>query len=203
MKKISVILFLFLFIFTMFFSSGCARKSSSVDTVKYLKNLDTYTCNVKISIINSKDTIEYCGKEFYNRKYGSLLKLQEGRNYLYKGNNITVLDKELGIAYSMDESQDLTFRLSFLNYFFTYLYCSDNNAVKEKTGDKEDMYVTVEIPEHNDNLSKGTLYMDPIKRVPEKLIIFDREGQQRVIYTFTTFTPSASVNKDLFNTKLN
>lgn len=65
------------------------------------------------------------------------------------------------------------------------------------------MYVTVEIPEHNDNLSKGTLYMDPIKRVPEKLIIFDREGQQRVIYTFTTFTPSASVNKDLFNTKLN
>lgn len=203
MKKISIMLFLFLFLFTITLSAGCAKKSTSVDTVKYLKNLGTYTCNVKISIINSKGTIEYCGKEFYNSKYGSLLKLQEGRNYLYKGSNITVLDKELGIAYSMDESQDLTFRLSFLNYFFTYLYSSDNNAVKEKTVDQKELYVTVEIPEHNDNLSKGTLYIDSSKKVPIKLIIFDKDGQQRVIYTFTSFTPSVSVNKDIFNTKLN
>lgn len=199
MKKILIMLFLFLFTFSMLLS-GCVKKDTKVDTVKYLKNLATYTCNVKISIINSKGTIEYCGKEFYNERYGSLLKLQGGRNYLYKKDSITVLDKELGIAYSMDESQDLTFRLSFLNYFFTYLYCSENNAIKEKTGD-QNINITVDIPEQNDNFTKGTLYIDSMKKAPLKLIVFDKDGQQRVIYTFSSFSPSASVNKDIFNLK--
>lgn len=198
MKKLRTILCFFLS-FSLFCCS-CNRKEESPEKlIKYLKTIDSYTCSVKIAVMNNKDTIEYIGKQFYNKDCGSLMQL-ENRNILYKNGIVNVKDKIANISYTMDKSQDITLRLSFFDNFLGYL-CTSRRGQCLIEKDKEINYlkIPVEIPENNDNLFKGVLYVNTDSKAPAKIMIYNKEGQLRIRITYGDFKPFCDINKNIFS----
>lgn len=46
-------------------------------TIDYLKSLDSYSCDINMKIENDKQTINYTGKQFYDKKYGYRFELDK------------------------------------------------------------------------------------------------------------------------------
>ena len=76
------------FALIIFFSSCNKNTKNTEEIIYYLKDLNSYSCNVNISIKNSKEEIKYSGKQFYHVKYGDRLDLGEDEIIFYKQNKI-------------------------------------------------------------------------------------------------------------------
>ena len=106
MKKLFVLCSAIAIILATFLFIHFNKNSEYGDSIDYLKNLESYSCDVDINIKNKKQTIQYKGKQFYNKELGYRFELNKDRILLYTNNKIFVKDLANGVKYNKDKEFD-------------------------------------------------------------------------------------------------
>ena len=92
MGKKTLLIFILIIAF-MAIVIGCGKKGYyTEETIDYLKNMDSYSCDINMKIENDKQTVSYTGKQFYDKRYGYRFELDKSRVLIYKDNKIFVKD---------------------------------------------------------------------------------------------------------------
>lgn len=199
LKKI--IIYFILFILIIPSSMGCGKKvKSPEDAIDYLKNLDSYSSDVDITVLNDKQIINYSGKQIYSRKNGYRFEINGERVLLYIGNKVYVKDLISSSKYSTDESINDLYRLTFIGKYIELLYT--NEEIKNKMINlqgKNYQIIELEIPGVNRNLNNAELYIDLTDLLPERLIIFDANNKAKVTVVYKNFVPNPDVKPELFD----
>lgn len=204
MRKKILILFICLSILSCMFLSGCEIKGVPPrgDTLNLLKQMDSYSCDFEIVIKNDKGTISYTGKQYYDKKLGCRIELDGSRIYVYKNDVIYVKDKVSGSNYSVEKNFDEFFKLSIVEEYVNLLYSNESIKYYEKSIDNIS-YQLVEliIPGTNRSLSKAIMYVDEKTGIPDKILIYDVNGNEKVKITYKNFNTEVKLNSDLFKTE--
>ncbi len=120
MKKLFVLCSAIAIILATFLFIHFNKNSEYGDSIDYLKNLESYSCDVDINIKNKKQTIQYKGKQFYNKELGYRFELNKDRILLYTNNKIFVKDLANGVKYNKDKEFDKFYRLTFIGNIFVF-----------------------------------------------------------------------------------
>jgi outer membrane lipoprotein-sorting protein len=199
MKKKSLLTTILVFIFIIVFTS-CGKKIDDTEkNIDYLKNLDSYSCNINMKIENDKQTINYTGKQFYDKRYGYRFELDKNRLMVYKDNKILVKDLQSGLKYDTEKDFDSLFKLSFIGEYIGMIYT--NEVVKnssKKIGNEEYQVVHLDIPGNNKNISKAELYINRQSSLPKYVIIYDSKGKKKIDVEYSDFKSNPELQKELF-----
>lgn len=169
------------------------------DAIDYLKNLNSYSCKLTVHIKNSKQEIEEECKQFYNKKYGHRLDIGDKRVLIYKGNDILVRDLNNNMQYITDKDFDDVYKLSFLEEYIGLLYTNQNVETSFKNiNDREYELIDLTIPGNNRNLNRAVLYVNLEYNYPEKVILYDIKGKERVSFTYKNFVSNAEISEEVF-----
>ncbi|MBP2033501.1 outer membrane lipoprotein-sorting protein [Clostridium algifaecis] len=185
----------------IFIFSSCSKKTHNVEnTIDYLKNLDSYSCNVNIEIENDKQKINYEGKQFYNKEYGNRFELGKDRIFIYKGDKMFIHDLKNGSNYNTDESFDSLFRLCFIDEYVSLIYTNErvDNSFKN-IYNEEYQVIGLDIPGNNKNICKAELYVSSEKAVPKYLLIYDSHDREKVKVEYSNFKENIDLQKNLFD----
>lgn len=198
LKKLLII---FMCISTVFIFSSCSKKTHNVeDAIDYLKNLDSYSCDVNIEIENDKQKINYKGKQFYSKEYGNKFELGKDRVFIYKGDKIFIHDLKNGGSYNTDESFDSLFRLCFIDEYVSLIYTNEKveNSFKN-IYNEEYQVIGLDIPGNNKNICKAQLYINSENAIPKYLLIYDSGGREKVKVEYSNFKENINLQKNLFD----
>ncbi len=195
------ILILTIVSFFLFLLIGCGNnEKNSEKIIDNLKNLDSYSCSVDMKIENDKQVINYKGKQFYDKKYGYRLELENNRVMVYKNNNIFVKDLKNGFKYSTDKNFDSVFKLSFIGEYIGLIYTNEKIKVSLKDiGNEKYQIIYLDIPGNNKNINKADLYIDIKTEKPKYLNIYDSNNKEKIKIEYSDFNFNPELNKDLFN----
>jgi outer membrane lipoprotein-sorting protein len=199
MKKGSSILYTMSFIFLILLI-GCGKNVKNTEkTIDYLKNLDTYSCDINMNIQNDKQSVNYSGKQFYDKKYGYRFELEKSRILIYKENKIFVKDLQNGLSYDTNKDFDSVYKLSFIGEYIGLIYTNEKveNSFKNINGE-EYQIIHLDIPGNNKNISKADLYVNLKESFPKYLIIYDNKGKQKIHIEYSNFKSNPELQKGLF-----
>lgn len=156
--------------------------------IEHLNEIRAYTSEVSINVINDKETNVYDGNQKYIRSKGYKLDLNDGRSYIFKGDDIQVKDEQSQRQYTLDKDFDEVFRYGFIGEYLKLIYTNEElNFGKETIENRDYFIITTLIPGSNNNLYEGSMYYDLTTCVPSKIIIYDNNHKERVIYNYSNF----------------
>lgn len=171
-----------------------SKPHSGSDIVNNLKEIKAYKSDVTIQTINDMQTLNYKGHQTYKKNLGCKLELTEGRTLIFKGEEISVVDKENGEDYKVDKAFDEVFKYSFIGEYIGLIYTNEEiNYKKQTINDEELLLIETLIPGSNRNLFKGILYISIKDNLPKKLIIYDNKSKERIIYTYENFNLAVKI----------
>ncbi|MGH4050643.1 MAG: germination lipoprotein GerS-related protein [Clostridium sp.] len=202
MKKILLLLLSSLMIIGLVLLTSCVTKPKDTnDITRFLKNMDSYTTDMNIDVINPKQTINYKAKQSYLLGGGYKLELNEDRVFIYKNDNkIYVNDKNNGTKYVQSKDFDEVFKLSFIGEYIGLLYTNEEIKYVTKTiNDTEYTVIDLLIPGSNKNINKALLYVDTKKMIPDKMVIYDVNGKEKINISYTNFLPNVKIEPSVFS----
>lgn len=171
---------------------GTSKKKANISdenhVVDLLSQIKTYTSDISIKVINDKETNTYEGSQTYIKDVGYRLDLNDERAFIFKGENIEVKDNESTRQYTLDKNFDEVFKYGFIGEYIGLIYTNEELRFdKEVINDKEYFIITTLIPGSNNNLYEGSMYYDIAEHKPDKIIIYDNNHNERVIYNYKNF----------------
>lgn len=201
MKKKSILFLMLLLIFSSALLTSCNKKPKNTDDIiTFLKNMESYTTEMTMDIKNDKQTINYRAKQAYLRGGGYKLELNNNRVFIYKtDHNIYISDKNNGTKYVQSKDFDEVLKLCFIGEYIGLLYT--NEEIKyaiEKINDIEYSVIDLFIPGGNKNINNALLYVNTKSMIPEKLIIYDIKGKEKINITYTNFLPNVKIEPTEF-----
>ena len=201
-KKLLLTLSLLLF-FSFILLTSCNKKPKNInDILTFLKNMESYTTEMNMDIKNDKQTINYVAKQTYMRGGGYKLELNNNRVFIYKtDDNIYVSDKNNGRAYVQSKDFDEVFKLSFIGEYIGLLYTNEEmKYTMENINDIEYTVVNLFIPGNNKNINNALLYVNNKSMLPERLVIYDIKGKEKINITYSKFLPNVKIESSEFLT---
>lgn len=201
MKKTSLLLLSLLLLLSSVLFTSCNKKPQDTnDITTFLKNMDSYTTNMSMDIKNDKQTINYKAKQSYLRGGGYKLELNKNRVFIYKADDkIYISDKNNGRSYVQSKSFDEVLKLSFIGEYIGLLYT--NEEIKYTTKNVNNIEYTVInlfIPGNNKNINNALLYVNNKSMLPEKMVIYDTNGKEKINITYTNFLPNVKIEQAEF-----
>lgn len=185
------------------FQIGCNNKGKNIEkNLKYIRNIDSYSCDVNINIKNDKQVINYSGKQFYSKIYGCRFDLDKTRIFVYKDNKVFIKDLKNGLTYNVDENLDSIFKLCFVSEYINLLYTDESVKSSFKTvNNQEYQVVHLGIPGNNKNMSSADLYIRMSDKVPQYLYVCNSSGNEDIKVEYLSFQPNIELNEEIFNVK--
>lgn len=202
MKRKLLIISIMSFVFFILLV-GCSKNVKDTEkTIDYLKNLDSYSCDMNMKIQNDKQTINYSGKQFYDKNYGYRFELEKNRILVYKENKIFVKDLQNGMSYDTDKDFDSLFKLCFIGEYIGLIYTNEKieNSFKN-INNEEYQVIHLDIPGNNKNISKADLYVSVRERFPKYLNIYDNKGKEKINIEYSNFKFNPELQRELFDVK--
>lgn len=202
MKRKLLILSIMSFIFLILLS-GCNKNTKDTEkAIDYLKDLDSYSCDINMKIQNDKQVINYSGKNFYDKKYGYRFELDKNRVLIYKEDKIFVKDLQNGLAYDTDKDFDSVFKLCFIGEYIGLIYTNEKieNSFKNVNGE-EYQIIHLDIPGNNKNISRADLYVNLRDNFPKYLIVYDNKNKEKINVEYSNFKFNPELQKELFDAK--
>jgi outer membrane lipoprotein-sorting protein len=181
-------------------AAGCGKRQINVeDTLDFLKNLDEYSTNIDMEILNDKQNITYTGKQIYCKNIGYRFELNGERVLLYIGDKIYVRDNVSKTRYETSKDFDSLYKITFIGEYINLLYTNEEikSTVKDIDGSRYQI-IELAIPGANRNMQKAELYVNLKQLYPEKLIVYDNKNKATVRVNYKNFTPNVEVDKNLF-----
>ncbi|MCJ7688070.1 MAG: hypothetical protein MUO60_01890 [Clostridiaceae bacterium] len=196
MKKNRLILSGLLMLLCLLLVTSCNKKPKDTnDITTFLKNIESYTTEMSMDVKNDRQTINYTARQSYLRGGGYKFELNNDRVFIYKtDDNIYVSDKNSGTKYVQSADFDEVFKLSFIGEYIGLLYTNEEikYAIESDNG-IEYTVINLFIPGNNKNINNALLYVNTKNMIPEKMIIYDIKGKEKIHITYTKFLPNAMV----------
>lgn len=200
-KTLLIFLSVFIILISCLFIFSRRDVKDPNEIIDKLKDLKSYSCDVYIDVKNDKQNLKYEGKQYYFKGVGSRLELEEGRIFVFKDNNIYVKDSVNNLRYVTIQRPDDIFKISFIDEYLGLLYTNEAIEYSYKTkDDKEDLLIKIKVPGNNRNLKKLNLYINEVSGLPEKIIIYDIKGNEKIQIRYENFVANDKIEKELFNT---
>jgi outer membrane lipoprotein-sorting protein len=199
-KKLLLFLSLLLILSSMLLTSCHKKPKDTNDITTFLKNMESYTTNMNMDVLNSKQTINYKAKQSYLRGGGYKLELNENRVFIYKNDDkIYISDKNNGTKYVQSKDFDEVLKLSFIGEYIGLLYTNEEIKYATKTiNGIEYTVIDLLIPGSNKNINKGLLYVNTKNMIPDKMVIYDINGKEKINITYTNFLPNVKIEPSVF-----
>jgi outer membrane lipoprotein-sorting protein len=158
---------------------------NAIDT---LKAIEAYKSNITVEVINERETNVYEGVQTYKKGIGYKLDLNDNRTFTFKGDEILVKDNNNTKEYTLDKEFDEVFKYGFIGEYIGLIYTNEELKFETETiNNNEYFIITTLIPGSNNNIYKGSLYYDIKNCLPSKILIYDNNGRERIIYTYENF----------------
>lgn len=202
MKRKLLILSIMSFVLLILIS-GCNKNAKDTEKViDYLKNLDSYSCDINMKIQNDKQVINYTGKHFFDKKYGYRFELDENRILIYKEDKIFVKDLQNGLSYDTDKDFDSVFKLCFIGEYISLIYTNEKveNSFKN-INNEEYQIIHLDIPGNNKNISRADLYVNLRDKFPKYLIVYDSKDREKINVEYSNFKFNPELQEELFDVK--
>ncbi|KZL93268.1 germination lipoprotein GerS-related protein [Clostridium magnum] len=202
MKRNLLILSIMSFVLLILIS-GCNKNAKDTEKViDYLKNLDSYSCDINMKIQNDKQVINYTGKHFFDKKYGYRFELDENRILIYKEDKIFVKDLQNGLSYDTDKDFDSVFKLCFIGEYIGLIYTNEKveNSFKN-INNEEYQIIHLDIPGNNKNISRADLYVNLRDNFPKYLIVYDSKDREKINVEYSNFKFNPELQEELFDVK--
>jgi len=202
MKRKLLILSIMSFVLLILIS-GCNKNAKDTEKViDYLKNLDSYSCDINMKIQNDKQVINYSGKHFFDKKYGYRFELDENRILIYKEDKIFVKDLQNGLSYDTDKDFDSVFKLCFIGEYIGLIYTNEKveNSFKN-INNEEYQIIHLDIPGNNKNISRADLYVNLRDNFPKYLIVYDSKDREKINVEYSNFKFNPELQEELFDVK--
>jgi len=157
--------------------------------------MESYTTEMNMELKNDKQTINYKARQSYLRGGGYKLELNNNRVFIYKAdNNIYISDKNNGTKYVQSKDFDEVLKLCFIGEYIGLLYTNEKIKYSMETiNDIEYTVINLFIPGSNKNINNAMLYVNSKSMIPEKLLIYDIKGKEKIKITYTDFHPNVKI----------
>ncbi|MCB2353282.1 germination lipoprotein GerS-related protein [Clostridium estertheticum] len=202
MKKVSLLFLSLLIVLSSVLFTSCDKTPKDTnDITTFLKNMDSYTTNMNMDIKNDKQTINYKAKQSYLKGGGYKLELNKNRVFIYKSDDkIYINDKNNGRSYVQSKSFDEVLKLSFIGEYIGLLYTNEEIKYVTKTVNNiEYTVINLFIPGNNKNINNALLYVNNKSMLPEKMVIYDTSGKEKINITYTNFSANLKIEPKEFN----
>ncbi len=192
MKKNSIISLIIivsfgLIFFIVFRIVGSEKSLDMNSLIRNIKEVKSYSSNITIEVINSKEKYTYEGIQKYKKDVGGKLELKD-RNFIFKGEDIFVKDKIGSQEYKLSTEFDEVLKYSFIDEYIALIYTNQNlNFQEEETTGEKILLVDVILPGNNRNLYSGVMHYDIRANMPKKIVIYDTNKGERIMYTYENF----------------
>lgn len=196
MKKKLLLLLGILLVLSFILLTSCNKKPKNTnDIITFLKNMESYTTEMNMELKNDKQTINYKARQSYLRGGGYKLELNNNRVFIYKAdNNIYISDKNNGTKYVQSKDFDEVLKLCFIGEYIGLLYTNEKIKYSMETiNDIEYTVINLFIPGSNKNINNAMLYVNSKSMIPEKLLIYDIKGKEKIKITYTDFHPNVKI----------
>ena len=203
MKKKVLLIFSFLLLLSSMLLTSCDKKAKDTnDITTFLKNMKSYTTEMNIDVKNDKQKINYKARQFYLQGGGYKLELNNDRVFIYRpDNNIYISDKNNGTKYVQSKDFDEVLKLSFIGEYIGLLYTNEEiKYVIKNINDIEYTVIDLFIPGTNKNINNALLYVNSKSMIPERVVIFDIKGKEKIEITYTNFRPNIKIEPSEFLT---
>lgn len=202
MKKI----FAFGVIFALIFSSGCSlKKLTPMEEVqKNLLEMENYKCEAELVRISNKGEEKYDIAQYYKNTGQYRLEILSpesiaGNYTVYDGENIYQYNKMMDSRIISDSPKESHNNELFLGSFIKNYMDSEDVAVATGSFDASQcLILEAVIPGPNRYLSSEKLWIDENTLKPVKFIIYDSDGNERYILTYTEFEYNTQIDDNLF-----
>ncbi|MGV8983934.1 germination lipoprotein GerS-related protein [Clostridium sp.] len=203
MKKKLLLFVSLLFLLSFMLLTSCNKKPKNTnDIITFLKNMESYTTEMNMDVKNDKQTINYKASQSYLRGGGYKLQLNNNRVFIYKSDdNIYISDKNNGTKYVQSKDFDEVLKLCFIGEYIGLLYTNEEIKYSvETSNDVEYSVINLFIPGNNKNINNAMLYVNSKSMLPEKLLIYDTKGKEKIKVTYTNFHPNVKIEPSEFLT---
>ena len=168
------------------------------EIIKSLKEIKAYKTEIEFVIKNSRDEERQEAVQYYKKDVGGKIEFGEDRSKIYKDGMILVKDNISNKEYSINDSINDLYSISFLNKLLSYPI--DNNGIQdgqEEWGETEYIVFTSELFLKNDNLDKVKIFIDKQKKIPIGAIIYDKKDNDRVRIVYRNFEKLKEIDEEL------
>lgn len=181
--------------------TSCGDKPKDTNDITiYLKNMESYTTEMNMLVKNDKQVINYKARQSYLRGGGYKLELNKDRVFIYKTDDkIYINDKNNGTSYTQIKDFDEVLKLCFIGEYIGLLYTNEEiKYALEVIKDIEYTVIDLFIPGNNKNINNALLYVNTKNMIPEKLVIYDAAGKEKIEVTYTNFLPNVKIEESEF-----
>ncbi len=168
------------------------------EIIKSLKEIKAYKTEIEFVIKNSRDEERQEAIQYYKKDVGGKIEFGEDRSKIYKDGMILVKDNISNKEYSINDSINDLYSLSFLNKLLSYPI--NNKGIQdgqEEWGETEYIVFTSELFLKNDNLDKVKIFIDKQKKIPIGAIIYDKKDNDRVRIVYRNFEKLKEIDEEL------
>ena len=201
MKKKLLLMFLVaipIILITLVIVLRMTAEPNNDEIIKSLKEIKAYKTEIEFVIKNSRDEERQEAIQYYKKDVGGKIEFGEDRSKIYKDGMILVKDNISNKEYSINDSINDLYSLSFLNKLLSYPI--NNKGIQdgqEEWGETEYIVFTSELFLKNDNLDKVKIFIDKQKKIPIGAIIYDKKDNDRVRIVYRNFEKLKEIDEEL------
>ena len=201
MKKKLLLMFLVaipIILITLVIVLRMTAEPNNDEIIKSLKEIKAYKTEIEFVIKNSRDEERQEAIQYYKKDVGGKMEFGQDRSKIYKDGMILVKDNISNKEYSINDSINDLYSISFLNKLLSYPI--DNKGIQEgqeEWGETEYIVFTSELFLKNDNLDKVKIFIDKQKKIPIGAIIYDKKNNDRVRIIYRDFEKLKEIDEGL------
>lgn len=188
--------------------AGCSNAS---DTDEYaniqdkLVNMESYSCEAEVTFYSNKGENKYTinqqakndGRYFLETTSPDSVK---GNIILFDGNMLWQYNPNLDSKISVGDKDKME-RKEICLFTFLENYLKSKDVALETANIDESIYTILEakIPGGNKYFDSEKLFINNETKAPERLVIYDTEGKERVLVTYNNFVYNPEIEDSKFN----
>ena len=188
--------------------AGCSKAS---DTDEYaniqdkLVNMESYSCEAEVTFYSNKGENKYTinqqakndGRYFLETTSPDSVK---GNIILFDGNMLWQYNPNLDSKISVGDKDKME-RKEICLFTFLENYLKSKDVALETANIDESIYTILEakIPGGNKYFDSEKLFINNETTLPERLVIYDTEGKERVLVTYNNFVYNPEIEDSKFN----
>lgn len=172
---------------------------SNNKVIDSLRNIEMYKSDVDYIIKNSRGTEKESTTQYYSSQKGKRIDFEEDRSKIYLEDKIIIKDNISNKTYEVEEKIDYFHKIAFLDVLLSSPITSEEIKVgQEEWGDTEYIQIDCDLILTNDHLNTAKIFIDKNNKTPIGVIVYDKEGKERVRIVYTNFEKLKEIEEGLF-----
>ena len=196
-----------IFVLSLFALVGCSKivKNDDYPTIQEkMINMETYSSSGNVTYISNKGQTSYNINQYVKKDGKYILKTNTPEDFagniiLFDGNILWQYNPKLDSKISVGEKDKME-RKEISLFSFLENHTKSQDIAMETANIDDEMYTILEakIPGGNKFFDSEKLWINNKTKSPEKLVIYDTEGKERIILEIKEFEYNPNFEDEMF-----